>query len=55
MHAGKVGEVVVGSLDDDAGTHPREHIFVGSKAPWYEILDALPQYDQWPPGMGPDG
>jgi hypothetical protein len=30
MHAGKVGEVVVGTLDDDAGTHPREHI---SRAP----------------------
>lgn len=52
MHAGMAGEVVVGTLDDDPGARPREHIFVGSKAPWYEILDALPQHDQWPPGMG---
>lgn len=54
MHGGMVGEVVVGTLDDDPGTRPREHIFVGSKAPWHEVLDTLPQYDQWPPGMEPD-
>ncbi len=24
------------------------HIFVGSKSPWYEITDDLPQYDSWP-------
>lgn len=52
MHAGTVGEVVVGTLDDDPGMRPREHIFVGSKAPWHEITDALPQYEAWPPGMG---
>jgi hypothetical protein len=50
-HSGAVGEVVVGSLDDVAGARPREHIFVGSKAPWYEIADALPQFESWPPGM----
>ncbi len=49
MHAGKVGEVVVGTLDSDPGTRPREHIFVGSKAPWLEITDALPQFEEWPP------
>ena len=26
------------------------HIFVGSKASWGEIGDALPQFDAWPPG-----
>ena len=50
-HAGKVTEVVVGTVDGDPGARPREHIFVGSKAPWYEIADALPQHQQWPPGM----
>jgi hypothetical protein len=25
------------------------HQFVGSKAPWYEILDDLPQHDQRAP------
>jgi hypothetical protein len=23
-------------------------MFVGSKAPWYEILDDLPQHDEYP-------
>jgi hypothetical protein len=51
MHSGTVGEVVVGTLDNDPGTRPREHIFVRSKAPWYEITDALPQSEEWPPGL----
>jgi hypothetical protein len=24
------------------------HMFVGSKAPWYEILDDLPQHNEYP-------
>jgi hypothetical protein len=39
-----------GSLDDDPGPLPAIHIFVGSKAPWYEIADHLEQYDTYPPG-----
>ena len=27
---------------------PMGHMFVGSKAPWHEILDDLPQYDEYP-------
>jgi hypothetical protein len=27
---------------------PSMHIFVGSKASWYEILDDLPQFDGFP-------
>jgi len=27
----------------------QRHIFVGSKAPWFEIADDLPQYDAAPP------
>ena len=50
-HDGKVTEVAVGTVDGDPGARPREHIFVGSKAPWYEIADALPQHEQWPPGL----
>ena len=50
MHSGTVGEVVVGTLDTDPGMRPREHIFVGSKAPWHEITDSLPRYAGWPPG-----
>lgn len=52
-HAGKVGEVVVGTVDGDPGTRPGAHIFVGSRAPWYEITDALPQHQEWPPGFKP--
>ncbi|HEY4365853.1 MAG TPA: GFA family protein [Steroidobacteraceae bacterium] len=28
------------------------HIFVGSKASWYEITDSLPQYEEYPPEFG---
>jgi hypothetical protein len=44
------GVVVIpaGSLDDDPGARVREHIFVASKAPWYEIADDLPQHDEYP-------
>jgi hypothetical protein len=37
--------VAMGSLVDAPSTRPTEHIFVGSKAPWFEITDALPQHD----------
>ena len=50
--AGKVTEVVLGTVDGDPGVRPREHIFVRAKAPWYEIADALPQFEEWPPGLG---
>lgn len=36
--------IAMGSLDADPGVKPRNHIFVGSKAPWFEITDALPQF-----------
>jgi len=35
----------VGTLDGDPGVRPRRHVFVGSKAPWFEITDDLPQYE----------
>ena len=40
---GKV-EVALGTLDDDPGIHVLRHIFVASKAPWFEITDGLPQH-----------
>ena len=36
-------ELAIGSLDDDPGKRPEGHIFVGSKAPWFEIADGLPR------------
>ena len=52
-HVGRVTEVVLGTVDGDPGVRPGEHIFVGSKAPWYRIADALPQFEDWPPGLQP--
>jgi hypothetical protein len=39
--------VALGSLMDQPSIRPSSHIFVGSKAPWYEITDALPQYAEF--------
>jgi hypothetical protein len=41
--------VALATLDDDLGVRPGFHIFVGSKAPWFEITDGLPQYQDYPP------
>jgi hypothetical protein len=40
--------VPYGTLIDEPAVKPTGHIYVGSKAPWYEILDDLPQYDEDP-------
>ncbi len=40
--------VPCGSLDDPPGKPPRGHIFMGSKAPWYEVTDALPRWEELP-------
>ena len=47
----KTGEVYVtaGSLDEDPGIRLDSHIFVGSKAPWHEILDDKPRFEAYPP------
>jgi len=38
-------EVSLGTLDSNLELSPDAHIFVGSKASWSEIHDALPQYE----------
>jgi len=40
--------LALGTLDDDPGIRPSRHIFVGSKAPWFEVGDQLPQHDARP-------
>jgi hypothetical protein len=47
----KTGEVFVtaGTLDGDPGIRLESHIFVGSKAPWLDILDEKPRFDEYPP------
>jgi hypothetical protein len=39
--------VALGSLVDTPSVRPTKHIFVGSKAPWFEITDDLPQFDEY--------
>lgn len=41
--------IPAGSLDDDPNVRPIVHIHVASKAPWHEITDTLPQFDEFPP------
>jgi hypothetical protein len=42
--------VPAGNLTGDPGARPEMHMFVGSKAPWYDITDALAQHAEYPPG-----
>ena len=41
--------VSLATFDDDPGVRPDTHMFVGSKAPWDEISDGLPQYREYGP------
>ena len=36
----------LGTLDDDPEVSPSAHVFVGSKAAWFEITDQLPQFPE---------
>lgn len=38
--------VAMGSLVDAPTIRPTRHIYVGSKAAWFEITDDLPQFDE---------
>ena len=44
--------VAASALDDDPGVRAVFHEHVNDKAPWYEILDGLPQFPGQPPGSG---
>ncbi|HEY3615052.1 MAG TPA: GFA family protein [Gaiellales bacterium] len=44
---GRFAHVAMGSLADLPSIRPGGHIFVGSKAPWFEITDDLPQFDEY--------
>jgi hypothetical protein len=43
---GEYVHVALGSLVDEPTMRPTKHIFVGSKAPWFEITDDLPQFEE---------
>ena len=40
--------IMMGTLDDDPGIRASSHVFVGSKAPWFDITDALPKHQGFP-------
>ncbi len=40
--------ITLGTVNGDVHCPEGYHQFVGSKAPWYEIHDTLPQHDEWP-------
>ena len=44
--------VSMGAIDGDPPRPPGYHIYIGSKAPWHEITDDLPQHEtepgEWP-------
>ena len=43
---GKVTSITLGTVEGDPGITPGSHIYVGSKAPWYQITDKLPQHHE---------
>ena len=40
--------IPAGLFDDDPCVRPTLHMFVDSKAPWWEIDDELPKYKDYP-------
>ncbi|MCR6673627.1 GFA family protein [Devosia ginsengisoli] len=42
------GHVAMGTMVDAPSIRPQFHMFVGSKAPWFEITDSLPQFEGLP-------
>jgi hypothetical protein len=47
VREGAYVHVAMGSLEDEPSIRPTDHIFVGSKAPWFEITDDLPQAEEY--------
>jgi hypothetical protein len=47
VREGAYVHVALGSLVDAPGIRPTKHIFVGSKAPWFELTDDLPQFEEY--------
>jgi hypothetical protein len=50
VRAGTYAHIAMGTLIDTPTIRPAAHIFVASKAPWHNITDDLPQFDEFPPG-----
>lgn len=46
---GRINTVTLGTVEGDPGIRPELHIFTASKAPWHDICDDLPQFEERPP------
>ncbi len=46
---GSMAFMPAGNMEGELDRELDSHIFVGSKAPWYEIHDNAPQHDAYPP------
>jgi hypothetical protein len=47
VRGGTFVHVTFGTLVEEPSIRPTAHIFVGSKAPWFTITDALPQHQEF--------
>ncbi|AUX27438.1 aldehyde-activating protein [Sorangium cellulosum] len=45
----RFAHVQLGTLSGAPARRPDHHIYVGSKAAWHSITDALPQFEELPP------
>ena len=43
-----VAVIPFGSLDSDPARGAQDHVYVGSRAPWYEPDDSLPKFEEMP-------
>ncbi|WP_437793473.1 GFA family protein [Sorangium sp. So ce693] len=44
----RFAHVQLGTLDGAPTKGPDHHIYVGSRAPWHQITDAFPQFEELP-------
>ena len=51
---GKPVAIALGNVEQTPAARPTSHFFVGSKAPWHDIVDDLRQFDEYPPSFGFD-
>jgi len=47
VREGRYVHVTLGTLLEAPSLAPTAHIFVGSKAPWFDITDSLPQHQEF--------
>lgn len=52
--ADKPVAIALGNVEQSPTATPKSHFFVGSKAPWHDIVDDLPRFDEYPASFGFD-